>query len=294
MAPDDVDDTTVIFDDIQSLSETIVTASTAFSVNASTAFSVNASTAFSAYGVEHDDRVNDEDYDDREEIQVAAGRYAGQWRGNTIEGYGILIRQDGSTYEGEFFKGKASGHGKLDVQGHTYDGQWMEDLAHGSGVYDGGGEHYSGQWVYNKKHGRGLHLWDDGTSYEGSFSSGMKEGFGTFFSEPGKAQYQGEFKSNKMEGRGKYFFNDGRVYDGIWNDGCISGNGVMTWANSARYEGQFVDGKRHGTGKFDSPDGGSYEGEWAMGKQNGKGVAIRSGVRSEGDWRDGAMLLSSP
>ena len=53
---------------------------------------------------------------------------------NTPMGYGSVLWNDGSKYEGEWHEGKPNGKGKLILEnGDTYEGDWKDDQACGDG-----------------------------------------------------------------------------------------------------------------------------------------------------------------
>jgi hypothetical protein len=64
--------------------------------------------------------------------------YEGQWniKTNLPDGYGAMILEDGSFYEGSFSNGKMEGHGRLiHPYGDYYTGNWVDSKANGEGVY---------------------------------------------------------------------------------------------------------------------------------------------------------------
>ena len=64
--------------------------------------------------------------------------YDGQWKDDFFEGRGVYKWADGRKYEGEFFKGKQHGKGKMIYsadEDEYYDGDWQEDYYHGEGSY---------------------------------------------------------------------------------------------------------------------------------------------------------------
>ena len=73
--------------------------------------------------------------------------YYGQWiEGTKIrQGFGRLIWQDGSLYEGQFKNNKACGMGRLiHSNGDVYEGQWFNNMADGYGTF----VHFQGA-IYN-------------------------------------------------------------------------------------------------------------------------------------------------
>ena len=80
--------------------------------------------------------------------------YEGEWLlGTQIrQGKGVLLKKDGSLYEGYFINNLASGKGRtIHANGDYYQGQHKEDKAHGFGTYQyKDGSKHSGLWQNNK------------------------------------------------------------------------------------------------------------------------------------------------
>lgn len=77
--------------------------------------------------------------------------FQGQWsvREGKPDGYGAMIMEDGSFYEGSLSRGKLHGRGRLiHLDGDFYEGEWKEGKAHGHGKYTyADGAFYEGEWV---------------------------------------------------------------------------------------------------------------------------------------------------
>merc|ERR1711972_1291041 len=59
-------------------------------------------------------------------------RQEGQWKGSFKWKRGVLVTQDGATYEGCFHDNRAHGHGVFrTANGDVYDGEWDQDRVHG-------------------------------------------------------------------------------------------------------------------------------------------------------------------
>jgi len=66
--------------------------------------------------VDHNDseRIISPLHSTRELTELSPGlRYTGQWRGDTMDGFGIIEYHDGSTYEGSICSNNVHGRGKL-------------------------------------------------------------------------------------------------------------------------------------------------------------------------------------
>ena len=82
---------------------------------------------------------------------------------------------------------------------------------------------YSGAFQCNLPHGYGIETWPDGTTYQGSYEMGKKNGVGKFSWNDTNEMYQGYFKDDQFHGQGRYEWADGRIYDGEWLSGKMNG-----------------------------------------------------------------------
>ena len=79
-------------------------------------------------------------------------------------GFGVLICDNGNSYEGEWKKDKRDGVGIARYSsGDVYDGEWLRGKRQGHGVmYIEAGDTYIGSWTNGLKHGAGTYHWADG------------------------------------------------------------------------------------------------------------------------------------
>ncbi|KAL9182818.1 hypothetical protein ACHAXT_004097 [Thalassiosira profunda] len=79
-------------------------------------------------------------------------------------GFGVLLCDNGNSYEGEWNKDKRDGLGIARYSsGDVYDGQWVRGKRQGHGVmYIEAGDTYIGSWNNGLKHGAGTYHWSDG------------------------------------------------------------------------------------------------------------------------------------
>lgn len=79
-------------------------------------------------------------------------------------GCGVLLCDNGNSYEGEWKNDKRDGIGTARYSsGDVYDGQWQRGRRHGHGVmYIEAGDTYIGSWKNGLKHGSGTYHWADG------------------------------------------------------------------------------------------------------------------------------------
>ena len=67
--------------------------------------------------------------------------------------------------------------------GDEYNGNWTDFKMNGFGVltYSHSPDHrYQGDWKDNQKHGKGKEFFADGSTFEGNFYQGKKQGHGCF------------------------------------------------------------------------------------------------------------------
>jgi len=96
---------------------------------------------------------------------VFMGTYEGDLnKDGQRNGFGILICDNGNSYEGEWKKDKRDGVGIARYSsGDVYDGEWKRGKRQGHGVmYIEAGDTYIGSWSNGLKHGAGTYHWADG------------------------------------------------------------------------------------------------------------------------------------
>lgn len=96
---------------------------------------------------------------------VFLGTYEGALnRDGQRHGFGVLICDNGNSYEGEWTKDKRDGLGIARYSsGDVYDGEWLRGKRQGHGVmYIEAGDTYIGSWNNGVKHGAGTYYWADG------------------------------------------------------------------------------------------------------------------------------------
>lgn len=92
---------------------------------------------------------------------------------------------------------------------------------------------YEGDWENDVKHGKGVEILEKGSKYEGGYSNGKPEGYGTFQWGNGEG-YEGEWKNGLKHGSGMWKGIKGESYLGEWKYGKAEGHGVHTWRNGKR------------------------------------------------------------
>jgi len=129
------------------------------------------------------------------EIKLESGSYKGPLNNNEEpHGFGSMIYNDGSTYDGLWTNGKREGKNGIFKfsSGDTYQGDFEDEEFHGKGVYT------------NKK----------GDSFEGDFVNGQLEGFGQHILVTKKVAYKGEYKEGEPHGEGTMLLDGGGEYIG--------------------------------------------------------------------------------
>ena len=223
------------------------------------------------------------------EDQIPRPVYKGFWNVDKKKnGYGILVKSDGSKSEGMFSNGRLSGYGRyIAANGDVFEGEYLNGVINGHGVYiHYDGNVYIGDWLEDKTHGNGKEYFIDGSSYEGSFVNGMKTGKGKFMWVDG-SHFEGELKNDLFAGYGVYHFADGKIYKGNWKDNKMNGVGVLTQQDGSKYEGEFLDNKKHGKGTHYWNENKYYDGNWKEGKQHGEGFMFKNGKIEKGTWVEG-------
>ena len=155
---------------------------------------------------------------------------------------------------------------------------------------------------------------EDGTTYIGTFSKGLFDGFGTLSSLDNKYLYTGEWKEGLKYGKGqlitekvKYsgnFENDvfsgnkgilcdekGNVYEGDFVKGKFEGYGHYKMTNGDNYIGQFKNGYFEGKGQLTDKKGNVFNGNFVKGKKDGYGLCVTNkGEVIEGKYNNGIFF----
>lgn len=213
---------------------------------------------------------------------------------NKYHGYGILMKNDGSVYQGFWDKGILSGFVRYVTKlGDFYEGNLINGKAQGQGkyiTYDG--TIYEGAWDDDQPNGYGQEIFPDHSTFTGNYKQGKKFGQGTFVWTDGST-FTGEVKEDALNGKGLYKWADGRIYEGEWLNNKMHGRGRLVFANKSYYEGDFVNNTRTGFGLYYWNEKKYFEGHWLNGKQQGKGKYVKGGKIVEGIWNNGKVANHS-
>jgi hypothetical protein len=223
-------------------------------------------------------------------VNVAGGRYHGEWSGDQYEGRGVFYYDEGSLSEG--YWSQSSLHGKarfITPFGTCYDGDWVKGKKHGLGTMITPEFTYTGTWGDDKQTGHGKETLTDGTVYEGEYLDGAKNGHGVLRWKEGSS-YEGTFLNNQMHGQGHYKFADLNEYIGPWKQNLMHGQGKFMWKDGRVYEGDFAEGRKEGFGTITYPDGKVYVGNMKANRQHGEGQLTRNGKTHKGTWADGQLV----
>ncbi|HXH18860.1 MAG TPA: C1 family peptidase [Chitinophagales bacterium] len=138
--------------------------------------------------------------------------YEGNFKNSVYDGYGIYIWADGHVYAGQWKNGKRDGLGTSIVPGgQPFTEYWKDDApslysAIETKTVEKGCQRGD---CYN---GFGTYKYDNGT-YTGTFSSGLRDGFGTYsFNDGGKIT--ATWVADQVDGFGRLHYTDGWVYIG--------------------------------------------------------------------------------
>ncbi|GFH57102.1 hypothetical protein CTEN210_13578 [Chaetoceros tenuissimus] len=162
----------------------------------------------------------------------------------------------------------------------------------------------------NDPHGFGKMQYLDGSSYDGPWEHGVRNGknstfifknkdrfdgqfiedemhYGTYIERNGN-KYIGFFNNGEREGRGKYFLK-GRelpIYEGEYHNGKRHGEGVLD-DEFGFYEGNFDSDYKHGKGTLTIPNVGVYEGQFVLGRMETSGkFEFERGDKYDGEFKE--------
>jgi len=201
-------------------------------------------------------------------LQGSDGSYNGTWKNDLQDGHGIRTWHNGSSYTGEWKKGKKSGNGtfisapfvllRLPVVGHLYSLMMAVGLVTNYANRDT----YIGEWKDDRMEGHGTMTFANDDVYIGEWKNDHMEGHGVYTAWPGRwflptgflgaqdlpvsvATYTGDWKKSKRNGKGILKWK-GCTYSGEWRDGLSVGQGFFTWPNGKRYVGEVKSNRKPG------------------------------------------------
>lgn len=183
-----------------------------------------------------------------------------------INGFGIVIKNSGAIYCGNFVNGKIKGKGDL---------------------YNSWNLIYSGEIDNNKQNGYGIEFQKDGTIKKGFFTNGIKNGKFLIETASGKI-CETEFVNNSPNFNNcKITYKDGTIWIGSVDKNFEPLEGKNIALNGTVQEEKRINGKLEGKQKQFYPDKSIYDGEFVAGKRNGYGImSYSNGVEYSGDWKD--------
>ena len=240
------------------------------------------------------------------------GSYEGGWRRDLPHGRGVLVAaagptgwatsrggrplgEGGSTYTGEVANGMRCGAGvlRLHASGDTLEGEWTDDgsLADVVFRYATGGTYEGDLDEQLRPHGEGRRVYPDGSTYVGSFRSGLRDGHGVGRDASGD-EYDGSWREDAWHGRGTLRSADGAVYEGGFAVGVKCGHGLMRYADGSSYEGEWADDRYAGVGNLYHAAGergaDMHGGHWQGGLAHGHSIySYASGARFDGVYAEG-------
>lgn len=192
---------------------------------------------------------------------VIHDQYDGESKDGIPNGKGVLIRADGSRYEGEFRDGKP--YGMISYSSDYYDNTGIEKLVaefEGFGFPSNGvllytnGDKYTGELCEGIPHGHGFMCYNSNDKYRGKFKHGTLDGYGVMNYENGDI-FIGRFKNNSYSQGVCYYQESNSFFEGSFCNGLKEGKGIVTFADGSKYEGTFVNGNFEGVVKVTDKNG---------------------------------------
>jgi hypothetical protein len=206
-------------------------------------------------------------------------------------GYGVLIKNNGKKYEGNWKNGTFTGWGRfIDIEGNLYEGYFEKAALNGKGEIHTLREYsYTGDFIKGQKHGVGSEETPE-YSYIGDFKNDKKEGLGKLIYTSLNDVYEGEFRHNGINGFGKYTWSNNDTYEGYFKEGKMHGEGRYYWPDGSEYIGEYVGGIKEGSGRFKWANGKVFDGPFHKGKPHGVGKLIVANNMYDSEFNDGKMV----
>ena len=121
-----------------------------------------------------------------------SGEFSGYYEGNVTRDFkpdlklGFFVFPNASYFQGT---GTDKGRYTNQVTNLTYEGDWINQQPHGRGKEKNNKGEYEGDYYQGEKHGKGKFVWNDGSSFFGSFLKGVIHGKGSYTNLPLKYSY---------------------------------------------------------------------------------------------------------
>jgi hypothetical protein len=144
----------------------------------------------------------------------------GEWRDGRLHGPARHVREDGSSFVGDFQHGKRL-RGTLTLpQGRgTVAGDFERGSLASGTITNARGDTFSGSFDPEQRlHGRGTVVYTNGLEYTGTFAHGEIEGHGVLKMADG-CIYKGDMLKNRPHGWGTLTRADGSIVKGEWFEG---------------------------------------------------------------------------
>lgn len=154
--------------------------------------------------------------------------YKGDMFANVIQGYGVLTKSNGDSYEGEFENALFNGEGTYMWSNPRlkFKGQFRNGLIHGYGVLHNLHGVYEGEFRKGLMHGKGMITFYNGDKYSGEFQDSTLTGYGCYTLLDG-TKVIGHFDDGMCNRHAKKLYPDGRVYIGEFRDDVENGKGLL-------------------------------------------------------------------
>lgn len=147
-------------------------------------------------------------------------------------------------------------------------------------------EIYEGTFHSGLPDGYGIYFGENNFNYSGEFNKGKQCGFGCEYHNNGSI-YKGFFKNDSKTGKGLLILNDNSYY-GIFNNNILNKLAKIYFIDGGIYEGEVYNFKMSGIGCFTWSDNRKYIGEYRNNRRNGFGIMLLpGGFKYEGYWVDG-------
>lgn len=150
--------------------------------------------------------------------------YRGQFRKGQRHGFGIEIKNDGSSY---------------------YEGYWKYGHRQGEGLFiNSRGDLYLGKWENGKPNKKGeLYGFNHRFYYKGDFQGYRQNGIGKMIYYKSGSVYKGEWRDGQRNGKGTLSVPNEGTYFGVWDDGKKHGKMEFTDLDGQKFSQEWEKGE---------------------------------------------------
>ena len=172
------------------------------------------------------------------------------------DGFGTIVWENGTKYEGEISAGKMHGAGKIIYENEEqYDGEFLFGKKEGFGAFQFScGAEYLGQFKNDQMHGEGVLRLSEKETFSGTWKNGLAEGECTHL-KPDGSEFIGNYQEGERNGKGMITFETQDTMRGVWKNGIIEQKSHFKFSDGSSIIHFWEKGKMKEKASYVQPNG---------------------------------------